>query len=436
LSIIPVDALINPESCSFDLAKHVSKYHAAVQSIQEWLTSYDMNLPLIVLDHFDADSGAASSSGLNLLQYHERFTLEHIFDWQFYFNSFCQDVDLESSYWTVDYLLKCFSSDLKDEVLTDYYDLDQELRGSAVLLKLALHKVMSNSHENRQALQGVIVHFKLSEVPGENVSNASKWLKSVMRTLAISNDVPSRSVQYILTGMSSSSDDTFNSMCTMLSLQHRSSSYASSQTNSSLILKTTTTILKDLVTFYHDAFQARRWPGALTQAKSSALTASSLHQSIPRTPSQSALTSSDLVALLSQLNANKNFGGKRCYNCNADDHLVADCPKANPVHQNRGRSPGRSGRNDSRGRSFSRSQSRGRDRSRDPSRSRDSKPASRRNDTPGRPRSASREKSVAFSQPESRAFTASTSNNNEYTSVAANLLERLQLTGIQLRSQI
>jgi hypothetical protein len=387
-----------------------------------------MNEPLIILDHFDADTGSASSNGLHLLQYHEHFTLDHVLDWQFYFNSYCVDEDLESSNWTVEYLLKCLSPDLKDEVLTDYYELDQELRGSAALLKLALQKVMSNSHENRQALQGVIVHFKLSEVPGENVSNASKWLKSVMRTLAISNDVPSRSIQYILAGMRTSSDDTFNSMCTMLSLQQRSNVSLPSQASSSAILKTSSVILKDLVTFYHDAFQARRWPGALsstTAHSSSALTVATSQQSIPRSLGQPTFSPSDLVALLSQLNANKNLGGKRCYNCDADDHLVADCPKPNPKghsrDKHRGRSPGRSdsrGRHDSRGRSFSRSQSRGRDRSRD------AKPAPRRNDTPGRPRSASREKSVAFSKPESRAFTAS--NDDEYKSIAVHLLERLQ----------
>lgn len=106
--------------------------------------------------------------------------------------------------------MSALSDDLHDKVLQDY---------AATLIKLAFDKICYNSHEAKLALSNIITKFSIVDIKNEDVKLATSWLKSAIKALVGTKDIPQRSLIYILDGMAKSSATKFNSLCTMLKLQ-------------------------------------------------------------------------------------------------------------------------------------------------------------------------------------------------------------------------
>jgi restriction endonuclease len=119
--------------------------------------------------------------------------------------------------WLSAWFLKALSDDLHDEVFQEHSKLPPLQQGAASLIKLALDKIQKNSHEARHALQSIITSFSLSTIPNEDVKVAVMHLKAVISALDNTHDLPTKSLTYILDGMSNtSSSPELNTLCTML----------------------------------------------------------------------------------------------------------------------------------------------------------------------------------------------------------------------------
>ena len=290
-------------------------------------------------------------------------------------------------------------------------DMDPAYQGAATALWLVLDKVTQNSYEATQALQNFITTFRLASYPNEDVRLACMQFKSILKALAKSDAIPPHSASIILKGFATSSDDDFNMVCKQLDLNERMSSptrrssyryHKLSSTSDDLYKHLVTDIFPVLTSMHRDKVNAGTWSGQfkLDLSQHASAVGSTFF-------TNSASIQGDLKALVSQLALSPRSQGSRdyshnlCLNCGEDDHKARDCKKPFPNPDRpkwlvelcaRRRASSRS-HDGFRGRADSRSRDQSRGRSRDTSRD-----ASRRQQTPGRQRTASRsqERKVSF----------------------------------------
>ena len=168
------------------------------------------------------------------------------------------------------------------------------------------------------------MYFDLTKVKHEDVSLAVSWLKATIKNLSYSNDIPNKSVGFILTGMARSHNRTFNTHCSVLEVQHSTDSHGSSiRSNSDKLCMLLHRILDSLNEKYRDLVQHGCWLKAKPEGSTPINRA--LVTSAP-TPSTSTDISTkfspeDIQALFSQ------FGVRQCFNpnCRSTEHLAKDC---------------------------------------------------------------------------------------------------------------
>jgi hypothetical protein len=336
---------------------------------------YDLLLHIMVPAEIDHINTTVSDEKYNLLTDHARFSLDHIAFWTVFFKSHPADPtdSVSDTNLLQDYLLNCITGRLKSEVHKKFYKLPEDEQGAATLIYLALSKLHSNSYACVQALQGSVNNFKLSQIAYEDVSIASSWLRAIIKTLKVTNDIPSQAIGSILAGMSTSSFEQFNTYVSVLeSIDYKPTGLSCTAPSTSTYLadgitSVLTSVLEKCNTKYRDLVQTGRWPKVkpVTQAggtyTESTLVASSAPSSVPASLSDSSfakkllesIPAEDLLALV--LNSGD---AKKCFNplCNSDKHLVGNCPGPFPKDWNHNYR--RNGaRSNSRGRSSNRSKS-------------------------------------------------------------------------------
>lgn len=91
--------------------------------------------------------------------------------------------------------------DLHDDVLQEFCDLPQLKQGPTTLIKCIFDKIRYNSHEAKQVLTSISTQFLIANIKNEDVKLAVKWLQSIIKALAGTNDILNRALGYILDGM-------------------------------------------------------------------------------------------------------------------------------------------------------------------------------------------------------------------------------------------
>eukprot|EP00956_Cyclotella_meneghiniana_P043998 scaffold297136_cov89-Cyclotella_meneghiniana.AAC.1 len=301
-------------------------------------------------------------------------------------------------------ILNSLTSSLREEIEQELHDLDPAYRGAATALWLVLDKVSQNSFEATQALQNFITTFRLASYPHEDVRLACMQFKSILKALTKSDDIPAHSASIILKGFATSSDADFNSVCRQLDLNERMSSpkrrssrrhHKLSSASDDLYKHLVTDIFPVLTSLHRDKVNAGTWSGQFKLD-------SSQHASTVGSTFLTNAVSQLALSPRSQEDSH-DYSHNLCLNCGEPDHRARDCkePFPNPNRPGwlvelcaRQRASSRS-RDGSRGRADSRSRDRSRGRSRDTSRDN-----TRRQQTPGRQRSASRsqDRKVSFDQ--------------------------------------
>lgn len=150
--------------------------------------------------------------------------------------------------------MNCLCGRLRSEVADEFYDLPAIEQSAASLIYLALTEVQSSLYDCLPTLQRTIACFKISDISNEDVSLASSWLKAIISTLRATNDIPSSTIDYILSGMATSQSTAFNNYISVLA------SIQSSRIRSSA--SSINPILDQCCNKYRDLLQAGHWPMA------------------------------------------------------------------------------------------------------------------------------------------------------------------------------
>jgi hypothetical protein len=313
-----------------------------------------MLTPIEIPTDFNIATGARSSTTKNLFTSYESFDEDILVEWQDFIGvHFCQEDQISCS-WLSDWFMNALSDDLHDEVLQEFHDLPESKQGVAILIKLAFDKIQSNSHEAKRALSAIITKFSIADIKNEDVKQATSWLKSVVKALAGTNDIPQRALNYILDGMAKSSSAEFNSLCTMLKLA--SARLPAKEIDSE---KNILEALDELNKHYREQVHGQKWPKFSSLSSSSAFIASSCPSPSAFITSSSQPTSSfafqpsDVTAFIAQypdfvqalLSSLNQHNDRICYNCKKPGHIASNCPNvSNYNNSSRGRSRERSSR--------------------------------------------------------------------------------------------
>ena len=382
LSYVDTDTVADPTKFNIQLASTALSRQACLTHISNHIRSYDLGDSLLVPDRINYASVPHAPSGdrHDVLFHHTRFTLEYVQEWQFWCNGHHKTEDAASDRLLVVYFFKCLDGALLTEVTEDYYEIEADFRGAAVLVFLTMTKLQTNSFHCIQAYQGILMHFNISAVPEEKVSLASSWLKAVTKALQLTNDIPNTALSSILRGMQRSKHRSFNMFAAILASQHTRFTPRPGVDSSKAHMKQIFDTLDQLTQEYRMYKESGHWPMANAGTQSSALVTAP-------TPSGSSSTTSATKS--KSANPREN---RLCYNpdCLSPDHVIADCPVPLPPGYDRSR--GRSRERASKPRGSSRSLSRGHSRGSSRGASRERRPSAPRAPTPA-PKKSSNEKS-------------------------------------------
>ena len=353
-SLCPIDSLMDSKAGSSALASFTSSHRLCTTNAIKHCHKYDMLKPIQVPTAFDINTGSMSSTTKNLFTHYESFDDDTLVEWQNFIEVHFGPEDQISCSWLSDWFMNALSDELHDEVLQEFHDLSESEQGVATLIKLAFDKIQSNSHEAKRALSSIITKFSIADIKNEDVKQATSWLKSVVKALAGTDDIPQRALGYILDGMAKSSSSEFNSLCTMIKLA--SARLPAKEVDSE---KTILDALDELNKHYRDQVHGQKWPKLSSSSPSSAFIAS------PSRPSPSAFITSpsrppssfqptDVAAFIAQypdfvqalLSSLNNHSDRICYNCKKTGHIASNCPESSRSNNSsRGRSRERSSRN-------------------------------------------------------------------------------------------
>ncbi|KAL7484243.1 hypothetical protein ACHAW6_009892 [Cyclotella cf. meneghiniana] len=316
-SLCPFDSLIDSKAGSTSLAAFTTSHRLCTTNAVNHCQMFDMLRHILIPSCFDLSTGDMSPDTKNLFTNHDSFSHETLVEWQDYIELHFKPEDQVSSSWLCDWFMPALSNDLHDKVLQDYYDLPTIKQGAATLIKLAFDKIRYNSHEAKLALSNIITKFSIVDIKNKDVKLATSWLKSVIKALAGTNDIPQRALIYILDGMAKSSSTEFNSLCTMLKLQNSCLSAIDVDSE-----KNITSALDELNNHYRDQVQAHTWP-KLSSFSSKSSSAFNVSPNQPFDIAALIAQNSDIIqALLSSV----NHSDRICYNCKKPGHIAANCP--------------------------------------------------------------------------------------------------------------
>jgi hypothetical protein len=362
LDFVDIDAIADPSKFDPKLASSVSDYSSSITRMVNHIKQYDLLSPIMVPVDIDLTKTTVSDEKYNLLIDHPRFDRDQIALWTVFFKTHPTDrTDSDSDNLLQDYFLNCLGGRLLFEVQEEFYELPEDEQGAATLIYLALSKLHAHSDALISALQGSITNFKITQIEYEDVSLAATWLRAIIKTLKVTDDIPSRAAGSILTGMATSSCEQFNTYIAVLENVNFKPS-GLSRSNSRLSTRRAEnvySVIESCTDKYRDLVHRGHWPKLKPPKGSSAdsaLVASSAPSSTPNDSSYAkklleSISPDDLLALV------LNGGVRKCFNplCNSEKHLLRDCP--GPFPPNWDHTGGNRSRSNSRGRPLHRSKS-------------------------------------------------------------------------------
>jgi hypothetical protein len=256
LDYVDIDALTDPSKFDPDTdIINMSSYDASIDELASHIEHFDLDPLILVPVKFDPVLHTVSNERYNLLTDHHRLDRTHITRW----SAYCKQHLMNSTNVLADnilqgYFMNCLCGRLRSEVADEFYDLPAIEQSAASLIYLALTEVQSSLYDCLPTLQRTIACFKISDISNEDVSLASSWLKAIISTLRATNDIPSSTIDYILSGMATSQSTAFNNYISVLA------SIQSSRIRSSA--SSINPILDQCCNKYRDLLQAGHWPMA------------------------------------------------------------------------------------------------------------------------------------------------------------------------------
>jgi len=183
--------------------------------VVDWAVTHDVfyvcNIPIDV-DLTDVSTVSTSEAFVNLLTGYKTVSFEKLALYQELINTFCVEVDVESSTWLLQVLIQSTESSLLVQVKQTYDTLPDAQKGGLTLFKLLVDRIDHRSFESTQALLNFLTGFQLSNFDGENVPLATARFKAVVRLLPTAA-IPPNLLEYFLNGMAVCASDDFKDAC-------------------------------------------------------------------------------------------------------------------------------------------------------------------------------------------------------------------------------
>jgi hypothetical protein len=207
-------ALLSSDT-STDLGSSAISTQTAIDGVIDWAITHDVfyvcNIPVDV-DLTNVSAVGTSETFVNLLTGYKTVSFEQVALYQELVNTFGVEVDVESSTWLLQVLLKSTESTLLVQAKQRFDTLRDTQKGGLTLFKLLVDRIDYRSFESTQALLNFITSFQLTNFDGENVPLATARFKAVVRLLPTAA-IPPNLLEYFLNGMAACASDDFKDAC-------------------------------------------------------------------------------------------------------------------------------------------------------------------------------------------------------------------------------
>ena len=245
--------------------------------------------------------------------------------YQRFFNANADNIALESDTWMRKCLENSCSTKLWALVSMDLSEVPIVDQGALLVLYFIISRIISSNKEAVDVLLNFIKEFKLSDVPGEDVSTSVLQLKSVCLCIGKDN-LPKDLIRRLLEGFGCCQNDQFKVLVSSLAAFHSSSSFSSILTSATIGLSLydkTSNILADLENKYLELIQAGKWDAVNSILTESAFTLSPVNL---ETDLGRAVFSAYLASA-SRLSFEDWAKTCTCNYCHEKGHVTPQCPK-------------------------------------------------------------------------------------------------------------
>ena len=213
--LVPFDpSKITGHGSGGDFGKDILQKQTAWEKLVSWAKSVDCfgvaNVPIGV--DFHDKHAVAHAHCINIFDNPTGVDIQSARKYQRWINTYLPAVEVESCEWIYDCLYNSTDATVLIEIKQTFDSFPKEEQGGIVLLVLIAAELYKTDDDTIRLLQDFIRQFKLSDVPGENVSVAAARFKAAVILLP-NGDLPSDLLRLFVTGMSHCGNEEFKSIC-------------------------------------------------------------------------------------------------------------------------------------------------------------------------------------------------------------------------------
>jgi hypothetical protein len=296
-----------------NIADDCKQWQTAIRALKKVLVENDMmtifNIPL----EYDPNNvrTLVKADYTCLIDNFNNISDDMAIDWQKYITENAADVEIESDKWAHEIMMLSMTEDLKNLVMDDLSELDENAQGAITCFKFMTNHMTMRNQELVDTLHNWIRVFDIRAYDGENVLQACGQIRAVVRALQ-DFGLPLNMLKLILDGFAKASNAPFGTLCTNLSTITRSTVLAS-QLAGDDPKKQLFSILKDLEQNYRDSLTIHKWEGVGHDGATF----------------RAQLTNDSLQAFAARHGKDFDEWVKNidCHNCGEKGHIGRDCTK-------------------------------------------------------------------------------------------------------------
>jgi hypothetical protein len=118
---------------SYNVAEDATQWSTSVKAIHQHAVQYDIMPIFCIPDAFDSDTASTSSTIVDSLIRWKDLQDNNYYEWQEFLHMYGSDINLESDQWMEEFFCYLMDKAFKIEVISDFDELPQQLRGAISL---------------------------------------------------------------------------------------------------------------------------------------------------------------------------------------------------------------------------------------------------------------------------------------------------------------
>ena len=214
--LVPFDPskITGHDGAGGNFGKDLLQKQTAWEKLVSWAKSVDCysvaSVPVGV--DFQNNHAVAHAQRVNIFDDPTGIDINTARKYQHWVNIYLPAVDVESCEWIYDCLYNTTDATVLVEIKQTFDSFPKNEQGGIVLLVLIAAELFKTDDDTIRLLQDFLKNFKLSDVPGENVSVAAARFKAAVILLP-KGDLPSDLLRLFVNGMSYCGNEEFKSIC-------------------------------------------------------------------------------------------------------------------------------------------------------------------------------------------------------------------------------